>query len=196
MPLKVHDLEIDIGQRRVSRAGQPITLTPQEYRLLELLARHRGRPVGSVLIWQHFHGDLDGYRPRRVCCCVRALRDKIDKGFAPALIVTRRASGYLLRDDAALQPAVRPHSPEPGLNRRQRELIGRALRNPSEVFTFHQHQTAHHVSRVTARSDVLGLLESGLLAEVQGGRRRAFLAAPDLAERLAPAGKRQPGKEG
>jgi DNA-binding response OmpR family regulator len=99
MVLKVHDLEIDLDEQRVSRSGQPIALAPREYRLLELLARRCGRLVNSVLIWQHFHGDLTHYQPSRISGYVRALRDKIDKGFDPALIVTRWGSGYMLRGD-------------------------------------------------------------------------------------------------
>jgi two-component system OmpR family response regulator len=102
MLLTVHDLEIDLDEQRVSRAGQPIPLSPREYRLLELLARRCGRLVSSVLIWQHLHGDLTGYNPGRIAHAVRSLRDKIDKGFDPALIVTRWGSGYMLRADDAL----------------------------------------------------------------------------------------------
>jgi DNA-binding response OmpR family regulator len=101
MLLKVHDLEIDLDERRVVRAGQPIALAPREYRLLELLVRRRGRLVNSVLIWQHFHGDLTGYDSGRISGYVRALRDKIDRGFDPALIVTHWGRGYMLRDDEA-----------------------------------------------------------------------------------------------
>jgi len=97
MLLKVHDLEIDLDEQRVSRSGLPITLSPREYRLLELLARHRGRLVSSVLIWQHIHGDLTGYDPGRVPYAIRTLRDKIDKGFDSALIVKLWGSGYMLR---------------------------------------------------------------------------------------------------
>jgi two-component system copper resistance phosphate regulon response regulator CusR len=102
MLLKMHDLEIDLGEQRVSRSGRPITLSPREYRLLELLARRRGRLVSSVLIWQHLGGDLTGYDPARISYAVRTLRDKIDKGFGSALIVTRWGSGYMLRADAEL----------------------------------------------------------------------------------------------
>jgi DNA-binding response OmpR family regulator len=102
MLLKVRDLEIDLDGQRVFRSGRPIALAPREYRLLELLARRRGRLVNSVLIWQHFHGDLTDYDAGRISGYVRALRDKIDKGFDPALIVTRWGSGYMLRDDEAV----------------------------------------------------------------------------------------------
>jgi two-component system OmpR family response regulator len=99
MVLKVYDLEIDLDEHRVTRSGQSIALAPREFRLLELLARRRGRLVNSVLIWQHFHGTLTNYDAARIAGYVRALRDKIDKGFDPALIVTRWGSGYMLRAD-------------------------------------------------------------------------------------------------
>jgi two-component system OmpR family response regulator len=97
--LKICDLEVDLDERRVSRAGQEIALAPREFQLLELLVRHRGRAVGSVLIWQHFYGDLTDYEPNRIPTYVRALRHKIDKGFDRPLLLTRWGSGYLLQDD-------------------------------------------------------------------------------------------------
>jgi DNA-binding response OmpR family regulator len=97
MLLRVHDLDLDLDERRVRRAGRPIKLTPREYRLLELLAQRCGRLVSSVLIWQHVYGDLAGYDPERIAYAVRRLRDKIDKGFDPALILARWGSGYMLR---------------------------------------------------------------------------------------------------
>jgi two-component system copper resistance phosphate regulon response regulator CusR len=102
MLLRVHDLEIDLDGQRVSRSGRPIALSLREYRLLELLARRRGRLVSSVLIWQHLHGDLTGYTPGRISSAVRTLRVKIDKGFDSALIVARWGSGYMLRADDEL----------------------------------------------------------------------------------------------
>jgi two-component system OmpR family response regulator len=97
--LTICDLKIDLDERRVSRAGQEIALGPREFQLLELLARRRGRVVGSVLIWQHFYGDLTDYEPNRISSYVRALRHKIDKGFDRPLLLTRWGSGYLLWDD-------------------------------------------------------------------------------------------------
>merc|ERR1712015_490898 len=40
--LKLHDLEMDLLRRRVTRSGKRIDLTAKEFALLELLLRRRG----------------------------------------------------------------------------------------------------------------------------------------------------------
>jgi len=47
LPLVVGDLCVRPEQRRVEWAGQPVELTSTEFNLLEMLARHAGRPVSK-----------------------------------------------------------------------------------------------------------------------------------------------------
>jgi DNA-binding response OmpR family regulator len=97
--LRVHDLEIDTASRTVRRAGQAIHLTPREYALLEFLAFHRGKVVTRSMIWEHLYDDQDESTSNVVDVYIRYLRNKIDKGFEPSLILTRWGEGYLLRGD-------------------------------------------------------------------------------------------------
>lgn len=77
------------------------------------------------------------------------------------------------------------------LNHRQRALIDHALRHPNQVYTFLSHRNSHGITNVTARSDLLGLLDKRLLTETKLGRRqRGFLPAEDLAEKLGASGER------
>jgi DNA-binding response OmpR family regulator len=99
--LRVHDLEIDTATRTVKRAGQPIHLTPREYALLQFLAFHRGRVVSRTMIWEHLYDEHDENTSNVVDVYIRYLRNKIDKGFEPPLILTRWGEGYLLRGDEA-----------------------------------------------------------------------------------------------
>jgi DNA-binding response OmpR family regulator len=99
--LRVHDLEIDTATRTVKRAGQAIHLTPREYALLEFLAFHRGRVVSRTMIWEHLYDEHDETTSNVVDVYIRYLRNKIDKGFEPALILTRWGEGYMLRGDEA-----------------------------------------------------------------------------------------------
>lgn len=70
-------------------------------------------------------------------------------------------------------------------NHRQRALLGHAVRHPGFVYTFESHSNSHKVVLATARTDLLGLLESGLLEEIpKRGHARAFRAPRDIAERL------------
>jgi DNA-binding response OmpR family regulator len=97
--LRVHDLEIDTSSRTVKRAGQPIQLTPREYSLLEFLAFHRGKVATRTMIWEHLYDEQDESTSNVVDVYIRYLRNKIDKGFDPPLILTRWGEGYMLRGD-------------------------------------------------------------------------------------------------
>ena len=99
--LRVFDLEIDTAARTVKRAGHAIHLTPREYGLLEFLAFHRGRVVTRTMIWEHLYDEHDESTSNVVDVYIRYLRNKIDKGFDPPLILTRWGEGYQLRADEA-----------------------------------------------------------------------------------------------
>jgi DNA-binding response OmpR family regulator len=95
--LRVFDLEIDTAARTVKRAGHAIHLTPREYGLLEFLAFHRGRVVTRTMIWEHLYDEHDESTSNVVDVYIRYLRNKIDKGYDPSLILTRWGEGYMLR---------------------------------------------------------------------------------------------------
>ncbi len=97
--IRVYDLEIDTASRTVKRGGQPIHLTPREYALLEFLAFHRGKITTRSMIWEHLYDDRDETTSNVVDVYIRYLRNKIDKGFDPPLILTRWGEGYMLRGD-------------------------------------------------------------------------------------------------
>ncbi len=97
--IQAHDLLIDTAARQVSRAGQSIHLTPREYALLEFLAFHRGKVVTRTMIWEHLYDEYDENTSNVVDVYIRYLRNKIDKGFDPPLILTKWGEGYMLRGD-------------------------------------------------------------------------------------------------
>jgi DNA-binding response OmpR family regulator len=99
--LRMFDLEIDTAARTVKRAGQSIHLTPREYALLQFLAFHRGKVVSRSMIWEHLYDENDENTSNVVDVYIRYLRNKIDKGFEPPLILTRWGEGYLLRGEEA-----------------------------------------------------------------------------------------------
>jgi two-component system copper resistance phosphate regulon response regulator CusR len=94
--LRAADLELDTVRRRVTRSGQRITLTAKEFALLELLLRRQGEVLPRSLIasqvWDmNFDSDTNV-----IDVAVRRLRGKMDEGFEPKLIHTRRGMGYVL----------------------------------------------------------------------------------------------------
>ncbi len=97
--VRVYDLEIDTAARSVKRGGQSIHLTPREYALLEFLAFHQGKVVTRSMIWEHLYDEQDENTSNVVDVYIRYLRNKIDKGFDPPMILTRWGEGYMLRGD-------------------------------------------------------------------------------------------------
>jgi DNA-binding response OmpR family regulator len=101
--LRIVDLEIDTAARIVKRGGKTISLTPREYALLQFLAFHRGKVVTRSMIWEHLYDEKDESTSNVVDVYIRYLRNKIDKGYEPPLILTRWGEGYMLRGED--QPA-------------------------------------------------------------------------------------------
>ncbi|TAK94030.1 MAG: response regulator [Aquabacterium sp.] len=93
--LKFDNLEIDLALRVVSRSGHPLHLTPLEYHLLTLLARHPGRVFLHQellrLIWGGMH-DQDTHYLR---VHMRNLRKKIELDPSnPRYLLTETHIGY------------------------------------------------------------------------------------------------------
>jgi len=94
----VGDLILDRLSHRVIRAGEPITLQPREYRLLEYLMKHAGQVVTRTMllegVWD-YHFDP---QTNVIDVHISRLRAKIDKGFDRPLLHTVRGAGYVFRE--------------------------------------------------------------------------------------------------
>lgn len=90
-------LVIDLGKRLVSRNGAPIKLTPKEYDLLAILARHAGRVVTHRQILASIWGPAHEADTQYLRVFVGQLRAKIeDDPAAPKLVQTEPGIGYRL----------------------------------------------------------------------------------------------------
>jgi two-component system OmpR family response regulator len=94
--LRVADLTIDLLSRTVTRNGHAIELRPREYALLEYLARHANQVVSKTMILSRVWNYSFDPRTNVVDVLVHRLREKIDEGFEPKLLHTRRGMGYVL----------------------------------------------------------------------------------------------------
>ncbi len=94
----IADLEIDTAGQRVWRAGREISLTTKEYALLEYLAREKGKVVGRAAIAEHVWDESFDVFSNLIDVYVKRLRAKMDEGFTPTLIHTRRGLGYIFDD--------------------------------------------------------------------------------------------------
>ncbi|MBV9612559.1 MAG: response regulator transcription factor [Acidobacteriaceae bacterium] len=101
--LEIADLSLNTVDHTVTRAGQPIRLTAKEYALLELLMIYKGQILGRAQIAEHAWDEALDPLSNIVDVYMNRLRKKIDGGFEPRLIHTRRSEGYMISLDAPEQ---------------------------------------------------------------------------------------------
>lgn len=92
--LHIGDVVMDIPNRRVTRKGEKIELSPREFEVLQILMKEPGRTFtrGDICerIWQRDHQ----YDTRTVEIFIMRLRKKLDSGEHANLIHTVRGVGY------------------------------------------------------------------------------------------------------
>ena len=94
--IEIDGLKIDSVARLVSFEDKAITLTPHEYRILDFLARRRGRVFSHDQLIDQLY-DAGSYVTRNaVEAHISALRKRLDNAGAPRLVKTRRGFGYLV----------------------------------------------------------------------------------------------------
>ena len=94
--LTAGSLCLDPAQHVVTRHGTPITLTPREYAVLELLLRNQGRVMSKQAILQSVWDENYDGDPNIVEVYIAYLRKRIDAPFGIASIETVRGAGYRL----------------------------------------------------------------------------------------------------
>jgi len=97
--LRIGDLTVDPGARRVERAGTEVVLTAKEFAVLEHLALHAGRVVSKADILAHVWDFAYDGDPNIVEVYVSTLRRKLDVPFGRRSITTVRGAGYRLEPD-------------------------------------------------------------------------------------------------
>jgi two-component system KDP operon response regulator KdpE len=92
------DVEVDLARREVARAGEPVHLTPREYRLLGELARHPGRVLTHRALLSAVWGPEYGSETHYLRVYMANLRRKLEDDPArPRHLVTETGVGYRLR---------------------------------------------------------------------------------------------------
>jgi two-component system OmpR family response regulator len=99
--LRVGDLTLDTATHAVTRAGEPIALSPKEFSLLELFMRQPGQVLSRTHIVDHVWDFAYDGGSNVVDVYVRYLRRKIDVPFGRDDIETVRGVGYRLREASA-----------------------------------------------------------------------------------------------
>ncbi|HET8584514.1 MAG TPA: response regulator [Casimicrobiaceae bacterium] len=99
--LRLGDAIVDLDRRAATRAGQPLHLTPIEFRLLATLARHLGMVVTHRELLSEVWGPTHANDTHYLRIYAKQLRDKLEADpVRPRYLVTETGVGYrLLVDD-------------------------------------------------------------------------------------------------
>ena len=93
--IQLGDLEIDIASMTVRVLGKTVLTTVREFRLLEYLARHRGRVFTRDQLLDAVWKEGSFVTPRSIDVFVRRLREKIERDPRhPRYLKTLRGIGY------------------------------------------------------------------------------------------------------
>jgi two-component system OmpR family response regulator len=88
--ITIGGIAIDTSARRVTKDGEPISLTGGEYPLLEYLARRRHKTVTRTDLYDHLYDENDTPLSNIIDVQISNLRKKLGAG----LITTHRGLGY------------------------------------------------------------------------------------------------------
>ncbi len=99
--LQLADLEMDVAQRSVVRAGQSIDLTAREFDLLEYLFANLGRVVSREMLARDIWKETARQTPldNVIDAQMVRLRRKLDGQFERKFLHTVRGVGFVLREE-------------------------------------------------------------------------------------------------
>jgi DNA-binding response OmpR family regulator len=90
-------IEVNFAAREVSVNGEPVALTPTEYRLLAALVRHQGQVLSAQTLLDLAWSDPLGIGPDRVKYTIMRLRRKLGADTEESPIEAVRGFGYRYR---------------------------------------------------------------------------------------------------
>jgi two-component system KDP operon response regulator KdpE len=97
--VRIGRLEIDIPRHRVTRDGVDVKLTPREFDLLAVLARHAGKVVTHKQILNGVWGPAHEQDTQYLRVYVGQLRQKIEEDVSePSIVLTEPGIGYRLAE--------------------------------------------------------------------------------------------------
>lgn len=91
----VGDVTVDFPSRSAARAGERVSLTAQEFAVLQFLLRHRGRIVTRATLEELLHPG-EAPPPDTVSNVVDVLILRLRKKLGHDLITTRRGQGFII----------------------------------------------------------------------------------------------------
>jgi two-component system KDP operon response regulator KdpE len=99
--VELGELTIDVADRRVTRGGEEVHLTPIEFEIMRVLAQHEGRLVTHRQLLQSVWGPEYGRETHYLRVHVAHIRAKLEEDPSrPRYLITEPGVGYRLRDPA------------------------------------------------------------------------------------------------
>jgi two-component system KDP operon response regulator KdpE len=92
--LEIGQLRIDLEARRVTLAGAQVHVTPIEYRILTVLARHAGKVVTHKQLLEAVWGPRGSEQTQYLRVHMTHLRRKLERDGGPRLFTTEAGVGY------------------------------------------------------------------------------------------------------
>lgn len=166
-----YDHPFEDGNGRTARALFYWYMRKRRYWLVEYLSISRilrnapAKYAKSFLLTETDDGDLTYFIDYQLAVIKRAIEELYP---------------YLDRKAREVREVERLIKRSQAFNHRQLALLGYALRNPEESFTFRTHAESHGVTHETARNDLLPLVEKGLLLRSKMRGRHFFSPSSDL----------------
>jgi DNA-binding response OmpR family regulator len=99
LQITIGALSLDPVSHSAEIEGNPLSLSPREFSLLELLVRHRGRVFTRSEILDRLAGSESNVSDRSVEVLVFGLRRKLEQAGMIELVKTRRGLGYFIAKD-------------------------------------------------------------------------------------------------
>lgn len=91
--IRVGPVDLDTRTREVMVEGQPVQLTPLEFRLINYLFHHRGRAVSQAELSENLYS----HDNERESNAIEALVGRVRRKLKADVIETRRGFGYLVQ---------------------------------------------------------------------------------------------------
>lgn len=167
------------GNGRTARALFYWSMLRSGYRLSEyvsissVLKKAQGQYVRAYLHSESDGADMSYFVAHQLDVITQAVNSL--RAYLARKARERRQAEALLRPASPLGAAI---------NHRQRALLLNAIKHPDSEYAIAAHQAAHRVTYATARADLLGLTELGLLHQMKRGKAFLFRPVADLAQRL------------
>jgi two-component system alkaline phosphatase synthesis response regulator PhoP len=99
--VRIGELAVDLANRSVTVAGEPVSLTPTEFDLLAILARNPGRPFTRAQLLDLVYDVAYAGYDRAIDSHVKNLRRKIEPDpREPRYVLTVYGVGYKLGDES------------------------------------------------------------------------------------------------